>query len=588
MPIIPNKLFWKLGLSYALLPLLALLLVDFYFVRLLRADYERAGFEHLSSLTGVATAEIPNSEEPAVLQHWAIQFNKSGARVTLIDAAGAVLADSGRDPSTMENHATRPEVMQAMSSGEGRAIRHSDSINRDLLYLAKKVQVPGKIAVLRLALPLGQVEQAVHELRSRLVGTSLLILLLAFAGALLLSRNLSTRVNELKTFSERVAEGNFRPVAAEHRGDEITDLTRAMNQTAFRLKETITSLEAERNQSQAILSSMVEGVAAIDPESRIIFLNAAFSRELQVEPASVRGRPMVEVIRQPDLISLAQQTQVSAQQMATEVTLWSGGSDRYFAATAAPVQMAGGTAVVLVLHDITELRRLERVRRDFVANVSHEFRTPLTAIQGFAETLLAGALDDPVNNRRFLEIIREHSVRLARLTDDLLTLSRIEAGKLELDLRLVNLSELVQACAETTRLRATRKNIQFFTDVPEGLPRVRGDAQRLAEILQNFLDNAIQYTNSGGRVTLAASVSNDAREVIFSVQDTGIGMPQNELSRIFERFYRVDTARSREAGGTGLGLSIAKHLAEAHQGHIEVTSEVGRGSTFSLFLPVAS
>ena len=236
-----------------------------------------------------------------------------------------------------------------------------------------------------------------------------------------------------------------------------------------------------------------------------------------------------------------------------------------------------------MLHDISELQRLERVRRDFIANVSHEFKTPLTAIQGFAETLLGGALEDPQNNRRFLGIIRDHAIRLGRLTDELLKLSEIEAGKLELDLRPVAVSDLIESCVETARLKATQKQQTLGVECQPDLPPVRADSSRLREVLQNLLDNAVQYTPAGGRITvLAARVDS---QVVLSVSDTGIGIPKADQERIFERFYRVDATRSREVGGTGLGLSIARHLIEAHGGHISVASEVGRGSTFAVFLP---
>jgi two-component system, OmpR family, phosphate regulon sensor histidine kinase PhoR len=235
---------------------------------------------------------------------------------------------------------------------------------------------------------------------------------------------------------------------------------------------------------------------------------------------------------------------------------------------------------------VTELRRLERVRQDFVANVSHEFKTPLTAIQGFAETLLGGALDDPGNNRRFLDIIRNHAIRLARLTNDLLKLARIEAGKLEVEFFPVGLMELIEGCAETTLLKASRKQITLEIEVPPGLPAVRGDASLLRDVLQNLLDNAIQYTPPGGRVHVTAEAI--GREAVITVSDTGIGIPTSDRERIFERFYRVDAARSREAGGTGLGLSIAKHIVEAHNGRLWVDSVIGEGSKFSFSIPIAN
>ncbi|MGC1416193.1 MAG: ATP-binding protein, partial [Candidatus Acidiferrum sp.] len=256
----------------------------------------------------------------------------------------------------------------------------------------------------------------------------------------------------------------------------------------------------------------------------------------------------------------------------------------YFAITVAAVRAGDTTGAVVVLHAITELRRLERVRRDFVANVSHEFRTPLTAIQGFAETLLAGAIDDSVNRTRFLEIILEHSRRLARLTEDLLVLSKMDADRLELEIQQLRVSQLIESCLETAQRRAAEKDLRISVNLPQSLPDIAGDRRRLAEVLQNLLDNAIQYTLPGGQITVSAEPQDD--EVILTVSDTGIGIPKVDQPRIFERFYRVDVARSREAGGTGLGLAIAKHLVEVHGGRLWVDSEVGRGSQFHFSVPV--
>jgi two-component system phosphate regulon sensor histidine kinase PhoR len=291
-------------------------------------------------------------------------------------------------------------------------------------------------------------------------------------------------------------------------------------------------------------------------------------------------------VRQTELIEAVRRVLAGEPRVEAEIVTGTL-RQHFFAATVAAVRAGDTLGAVVVLHDITELRKLERVRRDFVANVSHEFKTPLTAIQGFSETLLGGAIDDPQNRERFLGIILEHSRRLARLTDDLLKLSSMDADRLELEIRRVSVSELIESCLETTQHRAAEKEIEVDLAQPgqiADLPDIAGDRRRLAEILQNLLDNATQYTLKGGRIT----VSTEARDadVVFTVSDTGIGIPKSDQSRIFERFYRVDAARSREAGGTGLGLAIAKHLVEVHGGRIWVDSEIGQGSQFHFSVPI--
>ncbi|MCI0404249.1 MAG: ATP-binding protein [Acidobacteria bacterium] len=413
---------------------------------------------------------------------------------------------------------------------------------------------------------------------------ALLIFFLGSGIALAVSRGFAARIEKLKGFARRVAAGDFRPVAAEREGDELSELARSFNDTAARLEGSIRSLTDERNRSATVLGSMGEGVAVIAADERVLFCNRAFCQSVGAELPNCEDRPLLEVVRHADLLGVVRDALVSGGTVRSEVT-FGGERAGTFAVTAASVHVAGAGGVVLVLHDISDLRRLERVRRDFVANVSHEFRTPLTAIQGFAETLLGGALDDPQHSRRFLEIIRDHAARLGRLTDDLLKLSLIEAGKLELDLRPVAVADLIESCVVTARLKAEQKQLALVIDVAPRLPSIRADSNRLREVLQNLLDNAVQYTPAGGRITVRVAAGEG--EVVISVADTGIGIPRVDLERIFERFYRVDAARSREAGGTGLGLSIARHLVEAHGGRIAVESEVGRGSTFSVFLPTA-
>jgi len=587
------RLFWKLGLTYFALLLAALLAVNFYSARLLRRDSLRSADDKLVSLLHIALSRPPRVDDAAELSAWTDWMGRSGARVTVVDSSGRVLADSQQDPGTMENHANRLEIQQAFASGAGQSVRHSAPLDRDLVYRAVRYDQPGTSpVVIRMALPLAQVEESVSELRRRIYVASLVVLLLGGMFSLVYFRMFAARIERLKGFSDRVAQGDFRPMPSEGSRDEIAELSDSLNETAAWMDRTIRSLSGERNRSSAILRSMVEGVAVIDAQERIVFCNRAFSEVWNLDAAAIEGRPAIEAVRNPDLLGLIRRALQGEEGLRSEIAMGIV-QQRSFSVTATPViaqegALTGGrpTGAVLVLHDVSELRRLERVRHDFVANVSHEFKTPLTAIQGFAETLLSGALEDPRNNRRFLEIIRDHATRLAVLTDDLLKLARIEAGKLEIQFGPVQLAEVIERCVETSQFKAARKRITLEVDVPASLPLVYGDASLLRDVVQNLLDNAVQYTPETGRVRISAHV--DQGQAVVGVDDTGIGIPLADQERIFERFYRVDAARSREAGGTGLGLSIAKHIVEAHGGRLWVESEVGHGSKFSFSLSLAA
>ncbi len=586
------NLFWKLGFAFFALLIAVLLPVEFYAERALRRGYERAGFEELAAIARVALAHPPQPADlifqvpakSAPLLDWVAQLAASGIRVTVIASDGRVLADSQADPSTMENHAGRPEIQDAFAKGNGQSIRRSATINRDLLYYAVRQPVPGGTpVVLRFALPLQTVDEVLWEFRKRLWLASLVVLLVTGAAALLISRSLSDRVDRLTAFSRRVAEGDFRPIDADRSGDALEALAVSLNETAARLDRTIRTLTEERNLSSAILGSMVEGVAVVNASERLLFANPGFEEILDLDVPPQSGSALVEIVRQTELLEAVRQVLKGEPRVETEIVTGTL-RQRFFAVTVAAVTAAETSGAVIVLHDITELRKLERVRRDFVANVSHELKTPLTAIQGFAETLLAGAIDDPKNRVRFLEIILDHSRRLARLTDDLLRLSKMDADRLDLEIQRLGVAHFVESCVETAQRPAAEKDLRISVNLQERLPDIAADRRRLAEVLQNLLDNAIQYTSPGGQIMLSASA--DAGEVKFTVSDTGIGIPQADQPRIFERFYRVDVARSREVGGTGLGLAIAKHLVEAHGGRIWVESEVGQGSQFYFTVPI--
>ncbi len=429
------------------------------------------------------------------------------------------------------------------------------------------------------------VEWAVPGTLHRVWPVVLAVLLTGVVISLVAARSISARLHRLREYARRAAAGDFIPLERDPGRDQLADLAEAVGGTVAQLGKTIRTLTDERNRSAAILASMVEGVAVIGGDERILYCNQAFEQILELPGGSSQSKKLVEALRQAELVSAVRQVLPGDHQITGEVEVGTV-RRRSFSVTAAPVHAAGTNGAVLVLHDITELRRLERVRRDFVANVSHEFKTPLTAIQGFSETLLGGALEDEANRGRFVDIIRQHARRLARLTDDLLKLSRIEAGQFELVAQPISVEALVNDCVETARLRADDRGLCISVHLPANLPPVRGDVAQLGEVLQNLLDNALQYTPQGGRIDVTACSTGS--EIAFTVSDTGIGIPEADLERIFERFYRVDAARSREAGGTGLGLSIARHIVDAHGGKIWVESAVGQGSRFHFSIASAT
>ncbi|MEJ2245847.1 MAG: ATP-binding protein [Acidobacteriota bacterium] len=527
------KLFWKLGLIYLLMLLLVIGALGIYVVQTLKQEYLDAAYSQLESISRIAATRLPPVSDENALQEFADWLAQSGIRITFIAEDGIVLADSDEDSALMENHATRPEIQEAFLNGSGRAVRFSATIGRELVYLAKRYDNDiDQPLVLRFSKPLYQLDEAVDAFQDRFWLIALFIMVLA----------------------------------------------------AEELDLTIRTLTEERYQSAAILASMEEGVTVIGHDQRVLYCNKAFCRAMDISDSEWSGRPVVELIPYSDLITFIQKALTVDKAIHGEVVVGSV-QTCVFAVTAAPVHSKGSpTGAVMVLHDISELRKLERVRQDFIANISHEFKTPLTAIQGFAETLLDGALNDLKNRERFLEIIRDHASRLGRLTEDLLKLAEIEAGQLPYEARFISFSEIVNPCLETLRIKAKVKNLALEIDYPNDLPKLFGDLHSFQEILENLLDNAVRYTPNEGVIRVSAA--DKGNEIEISVSDTGIGILKVDQERIFERFYRVDNARSRESGGTGLGLSIVKHLVEAQGGRIKVESEVGTGSKFYVTLPI--
>ncbi len=581
------RLFWKLGLTYFVLVAAVLLGLDLYISRILRREAaERTAIE-LGTTARLLLANLPETLSDAALQAWmGWARGQTDARLTLIAEDGTVLADSERDPQAMDSHATRPEIAQAKVSGTGHSIRFSTTLQRDLVYFAQRLDGMEWARYLRLAVRLERSQELAADIRRKVLFGSLLALGLAVALSALFSQHFSTRIRELTLFSGRIAKGEFAPLRYRGAADELQELARSLNQTAAALSVTIARLTEERNRSATILESMVEGVVVVDPSKRIVFGNSAFRRLVQAGE-EIAGKDLLEVVRLVGLHTALDDALRHKRGMRVHAS-GEGATKGAWDISIAPVMSATGqlAGAVAVLHDISEVRRLEQVRRDFIANVSHELKTPLATILGFAETLLTGALEDQEHNRRFVSIIRDQAASMAKLTEDLLDLSQIEAGQLKLELEPLVLPELLTSCLHAMEPAMKQKRLALSLDLPASLPTVRADRMRLRQVVGILLDNAVKYTPEGG-VTLRAFASEDQKTVTVQIEDTGIGILSTDLPRVFERFYRVDKSRTRESGGYGLGLAIARHIVENHGGRIWAESQAGRGSTFSFTLPAA-
>jgi two-component system phosphate regulon sensor histidine kinase PhoR len=510
-------------------------------------------------------------------------------RITLIADNGRVLADSEEDPAKMENHAGRPEVRQARETGFGMATRYSDTVNMQMMYVALPAgRDAGDVAFVRVALPLDRVNRQLAEIQ-RIVWTAAAVTALAaLALVFWLARRISRPLQELTRGAEKLAHGGYGHKVFATSRDEIGTLARAFNDMSDRLAEQFAQLDEDREQLRMILGGMVEGVVALDASQRILFANDRAAELLELRPGSATGRKLWEVVRRRPLQMLVERALAGPDPQREELS-WNSPEARSLTVHAARLAGTPPRGAVLVLHDTTELRRLERLRRDFVANVSHELKTPLAVIKACIETLLDGAVDDPEHRGLFLGQIAEQADRLHALILDLLSLARIESGEEAFELEAVPLGLVVSACLERHRARAEAKGQQLEALPPEGsgpdADTAWADEEAIGQILDNLVDNALKYTPAGG--VIRVRWHGEDGQVCLEVEDTGIGIPEADLPRIFERFYRVDKARSRELGGTGLGLSIVKHLVGAMHGSVQASSQLGQGTTFHVRLPKA-
>jgi len=506
----------------------------------------------------------------------------ANARATVIDRSGKVLAESEANPHTMENHATRPEFVEALQYRRiGSAVRSSRTIGVSFLYVAAPIEQPsgtgdGGPAAVRLAYSLASLHQTTAPVRNALLWASGMAVVVAAALSLIAAQSVARRLRRIVDFAGRVAAGDLSARIAQDSSDEIGQVAMALDATAHQLEHSFRDVHTGQQQLETLLNSMQEAVIAVSADGKVQWANRVMAR---LTPSGVRlGAPVVETVRDPDFLrAITEATGSGGVRTARATSILPG---RCYNVTAAPMPGAGAVAV---LYDVTEIERVEKTRRDFVANVSHELRTPLTSIQGYAETLLESA-PVPGPEREFLEIIRKNAVRMATLTEDLLTLARVESGEVAFRLRPVAPAAMLEEVAKNFREIARFQRVDLMVETPTERA-VEADTDAVHQVLANLIDNALKYAATGGRIVLGARDAGVAVE--FYVRDFGPGIASEHLPRLFERFYRVDKARSRESGGTGLGLAIAKHIVRAHGGAIRAESALGHGSTFLFTLPVA-
>jgi len=573
-----NGIFLKLMAAFLVVIVVAAVLFDLTlggtWEASLRSEIER----NLIEKTQLLAHGIETDHSGRSLTDIAAEESKAaGARVTIIDPTGRVLADSEKGAGTVETVSDRKEFAAALSGNIGIDQRRSATIGVPFLYIA----VPISGGAVRLAYPLSDVEAVSTQVRHRMELVSGLVLAFALIVAAIASNWTARRLDRIVDVAGRIADGDLHARIAEHSQDEIGRVAGALDKTARRVEQSFAAVVSSQRQLETLLNSMQDAVIAVGADGVVQWANQPMDR---LVPQGTRlHQPVVETIRDPDFLGSVNGAISSREVRNARATSIVPG--RTYDVTAAP--LPGGGAVA-VLRDLTETERVEKTRRDFIANVSHELRTPLTSIQGYAETLLDSTPENGAPTREFLEIIRKNSSRMSRLTEDLLTLARVESGETRFEVEPVSPAELLHDAEENFREISRNHGIELQirdSPSPETLPPVRADREAIHQVFSNLIDNAFKYGATGGKIVLGARAVPHAVE--FSVRDFGAGIASEHLPRLFERFYRVDKARSRESGGTGLGLAIAKHIMLAHGGSIRAESELAHGSTFLFTLPTA-
>lgn len=516
----------------------------------------------------------------------------ANTRVTILDVLGNVIMDTDKDYSVMDNHSKREEVAAALRGEVGKSIRYSYTLKVDLMYIAQPIYKDGRvIGAVRLAKPLYEINHLLRRLYLNILIAVLAGLLVASLLGYRMAANITRPIKEITYTAENIAKGQFDRHINIYGKDEVGILAASINDMASRLDEMIISLQDKNVKLEAIMSSVVNGIIAIDSSEKVLFINPAAERILNIREKDISGKHLLQVVRNNSLDNYLNTILREKNYFDTEIIL-EGKEEKILKFYANPISQTDKTGIkgiIITIQDITELRRLEKVRTEFVANVSHELKTPLTSIKGFVETLKMSGMENLQDNMRFLDIIEDEANRLYRLINDILSLSELEQKRASVKKENINVGKTIREVVSMLSAQSDSKKIQLSVNINEDLAALNGESDKLKQMLINLVDNAIKYTPENGKVEVEAFNQKDTQggsSVVIKVSDNGIGIPKEHIPRLFERFYRVDKARSRKVGGTGLGLAIVKHIVILFNGRIEVSSAVGKGTEFKIILPV--